>query len=171
MLSLINVTILSSCIVTLYGLTILVRSLIGNSPYSISFAGMNARSLFKTEQLQQILAKAQKSMIDQLFRNKQPSFAVHFIRMCRVVAGTTNRSHVRISRAFTVTVAAFGRRSSRKQTVLYLKTCQILLQQVVAGQYTKDLSPFGARVARTKRGLPRIIPRVIRSRIMIGDRL
>lgn len=110
-------------------------------------------------------------MIDQLFRNRQPSFARHFIKMIRVVAGVTNRSHIRISRSLTVFIQVLGRKSSRKQTVLYLKTSQILLQQVIAGQYTKDLSSFGVRVARTKRGLPRLIPRKIRTRILAGDTL
>jgi hypothetical protein len=56
-----------------------------------------------------------------------------------------------------------------KFLVIYLKACTSLLQQAIGGQRLTDLTPFGCRVARSRSGLPRIIPALHRARIRKGE--
>lgn len=51
-------------------------------------------------------------------------------------------------------------------TVRYIKTCSVMVQQAMAGHIEKDLTKIaGVRPARSKSGLPAIIPSVIRARM------
>jgi hypothetical protein len=56
-----------------------------------------------------------------------------------------------------------------KFLVIYLKACSSMLQQFVGGQRLYDLTPFGARVGRTRAGCPSIIPALHRARIRQGE--
>jgi hypothetical protein len=56
-----------------------------------------------------------------------------------------------------------------KGTTLYLKSCQVLLQQSIAGYKVSDITELKSRVKRTKAGLPRIIPAGVRKRIRQND--
>lgn len=56
-----------------------------------------------------------------------------------------------------------------KGTTLYLKSCQVLLQQSIAGYKVSDLAELKVRAKRTKAGMPRIIPSGVRRRIREGD--
>lgn len=53
--------------------------------------------------------------------------------------------------------------------VIYLKACLVLLQQAASGQKTHSAQALGCAVARTKAGLPRVIPAAMRKRIRSGD--
>lgn len=53
--------------------------------------------------------------------------------------------------------------------ILYTKSCNILLMQSAAGMKITSTQSLGVSVARTKSGLPRIIPRLSRQRIRDGD--
>jgi len=53
--------------------------------------------------------------------------------------------------------------------ILYLKGCATLLQQNVAGQRLTNAHLLGVSIGRTRRGLPRIIPRQQREKIRRGD--
>jgi hypothetical protein len=66
-------------------------------------------------------------------------------------------------------VAGFCFRCSRiashsglKGLTLYLKACQVLLQQVVGKNRVKDLSELKVRPARNRAGVPLIIPAGVR---------
>jgi hypothetical protein len=61
--------------------------------------------------------------------------------------------------------------SGMRFTVIYLKACFVLLQQSLGGQCLPDVGPFGARVSRTRGGLPRAIPSLHRERIRKGEKL
>jgi hypothetical protein len=55
-------------------------------------------------------------------------------------------------------------------TVKYLKTCSVMIQQSLAGHIEKDLSMIaGVRPSRSKNGLPAVIPSVIRNH-MVSDK-
>lgn len=56
-----------------------------------------------------------------------------------------------------------------KGATLYLKSCQVLLQQSVAGYKVQDITELKSRVSRTRAGMPRIIPAGVRKRIRQGD--
>jgi hypothetical protein len=56
-----------------------------------------------------------------------------------------------------------------KGATLHLKSCQVLLQQSIAGYKVSDLAELKRRVKRTRAGLPRIIPSGARRRIREGD--
>jgi hypothetical protein len=61
------------------------------------------------------------------------------------------------------------RTQGEKGAVLHLKSCQVLLQQSIAGYKVADLTELKRRVSRTKAGMPRIIPAGVRRRIREGD--
>lgn len=52
-----------------------------------------------------------------------------------------------------------------KGAVLYLKACQVLLQQAVGGYRVSDLSDLKMRPKRTRSGIPQVIPAGVRVRI------
>jgi hypothetical protein len=53
--------------------------------------------------------------------------------------------------------------------VKYLKACALVTQQVLAGQRLHDMGPLGARMGRSKAGLPRCLPVGVRHRLLQGD--
>lgn len=52
-----------------------------------------------------------------------------------------------------------------------LKAASVMLQQSLGGQRLETLNPLGVRIARTNRGLPRMIPRLHRAEIRKGSRV
>jgi hypothetical protein len=73
--------------------------------------------------------------------------------------------------AFAKNMYVMQRKSGYRFLVIYLKACHTLLQQSVCGQRLSDTGPFGARVSRTRRGLPTWIPVDYRKRIHNGDKM
>lgn len=61
------------------------------------------------------------------------------------------------------------RTQGEKGATLHLKSCQVLLQQSIAGYKVSDITELKSRVKRTKAGLPRMIPAGVRARIRKGD--
>jgi hypothetical protein len=59
----------------------------------------------------------------------------------------------------------------RKGLVVTLKSLQVALMQSIAKNPLKDLGLVGPRFSRTKGGLPRVIPKVDRERIRLGDKI
>jgi len=53
-----------------------------------------------------------------------------------------------------------------KGAVLYLKACQVLLQQSIGGYVVIDIGELNVRPKRTRSGIPRIIPAHVRSLIL-----
>jgi hypothetical protein len=54
--------------------------------------------------------------------------------------------------------------------VIYLKACFVLTQQSIGGHKARDSFPLGCGVARSRGGLPRLIPSLHRERIRNGDK-
>jgi hypothetical protein len=57
-----------------------------------------------------------------------------------------------------------------KGTVLYLKTCSVVLQQHLGDHHETDLTVFGPRISRNRGQLPRILPPVWRNYIRDGNK-
>lgn len=92
-------------------------------------------------------------------------------KMVILLRGNLTPSYVRIVIAFLREVVHLYRKSGVVFVVKYLKACQILLMQSVSE--SPDRAPgqaFGAAVARTRKGLPRIIPKAHRSLIRSGSK-
>jgi len=73
--------------------------------------------------------------------------------------------------AFSRHAYVMRKKSGFRFLVIYLKACHTLLQQNVCGQRLSDTGPFGARVSRSKGGLPSWIPVQFRQRIRKGDKM
>lgn len=90
----------------------------------------------------------------------------------RIIVLLGQRVNLSVVRVVIHTLALFHnivKKGGIKFLVIYLKACSSLLQQVIGGQRLADLTPFGARVGRTHRGIPSIIPVLHRRRIVQGD--
>lgn len=94
----------------------------------------------------------------------------HVLRMCVLLGQRVNLSVVKVVISTLATFHRLQKKSGMTFLVIYLKACSTILQQVIGKQHLRDLSPFGARVARTHSGLPSIIPALHRARIRRGDR-
>jgi len=92
-----------------------------------------------------------------------------FLRATRWVRGNLTSSYVRICVSFIRTLLPLAKRSGVKYVVLYLKVCNMLLMQYVAGQVPVNPRTLGLAVSQTQSGLPRIIPRVHRQFIIEGS--
>nr|QDH89122.1 MAG: RNA-dependent RNA polymerase [Mitovirus sp.] len=93
---------------------------------------------------------------------------VHVLGCISLLGRRVNLSVVKV---VITTLAAYHRlykHGGIKYLVIYLKACLSMLQQAVGGQRLHDLTPFGARVGRSHRGIPSIIPALHRARIRSG---
>lgn len=66
-------------------------------------------------------------------------------------------------------VVRLQRRSGWQFVVVYLKGCSVLLQQAAGGQMIDNTRDLKAAISRTRSGIPRVIPRVMRLAIRSGD--
>jgi len=115
----------------------------------------------------------QKALLTELLPIKGGLALVKFylviFGLCYAKAPT--KSNVKVLKAFCRFLYTCNRNSGTEFLILYLKTCSVLLQQYCARQ--KSVTPSRAiakvGVAVTRRGLPRIIPRVQRRLIRRGD--
>jgi hypothetical protein len=88
-----------------------------------------------------------------------------------VIGLKRNLSLIKVTITYLAYVHALYKGGSTRFVVVYLKACHTLLQQHLGGQRLSDTGPFGARVSRTRGGLPRVIPVLHRKRIQSGDLL
>lgn len=58
----------------------------------------------------------------------------------------------------------------RSGLCIYTKNCYVLTMQTIAGMKVKSVHPLGGTPGRSRSGLPQIIPRVHRIRILQGDK-
>jgi len=92
-----------------------------------------------------------------------------FLRTVVLVAGTLSVSRVKIIFGFSKTVYRLHKHLGSKGLAMYLKTCFVLLQQAIGGMIDTAPWKIGMNVARTRRGIPRIIDRRDRQLINLGD--
>lgn len=83
--------------------------------------------------------------------------------------GGLTRGYVGITFQFAKRVVALQRHGSWTYVVRYLKACSVLLQQASNGQRITAVQELGVAVARTRRGLPRIVHPLSRKRIRGGS--
>jgi len=88
-----------------------------------------------------------------------------FIRIGYSVVGV-NKSYVRVYKEYAFFVYKLYAKGGLKYVVIYLKACSVLLQQAAGGQRLSSTQLLGAAVARTKSGIPRVIPILHRRRIL-----
>jgi len=70
----------------------------------------------------------------------------------------SSKSVVKQVAGFVFYVSKMARHSGLKGVVIYLKACQVLLQQSIGGYRVLDLSELKVRPRRNRRGVPLIIP-------------
>jgi len=120
-----------------------------------------------------LLLKKQKELISGLACVKSGlglvSWLLKVLRLVKAEAPT--KSEVKVVKHFCREVYLLAKGSKLPFTILYLKTCSILLQQYVA-KHTERASSRkigGVAVSVTRTGLPRIIPKLQRVLIRKGD--
>lgn len=79
-------------------------------------------------------------------------------------------SHVADIYSFLRFCSRLAKRSGVKYLVLYLKASQVLLQQAIGGYKLPDTRSLKVAVARSRSGLPVLIPSEARRRIRLGSR-
>lgn len=85
--------------------------------------------------------------------------------------GRRTASIVRVSVFIFRRFHAIAAKGGVKFLVLYLKACHVLVMQSAAGMKIPATQSLGVAVSRTKKGVPRILPSLLRERILAGDKL
>jgi hypothetical protein len=75
----------------------------------------------------------------------------------------------RVNLYFVVRCQHIARTNNIRFLVKYLKACHVLVMQSAAGMKIPSSQSLGVAVARTKGGIPRIVPALLRERIRGGD--
>jgi len=94
---------------------------------------------------------------------------IHLIRQMYLTGGAPTKAGITAIGGFLRSINLLKRNMGIPGTVMYLKGCSVLLQQVSAGYRIPDTSPLGLRIKRTKSGLPALVPRPYRKAILQGD--
>jgi hypothetical protein len=105
----------------------------------------------------------------QLVVKRERALVGALVRVSRLWLGDLNRTWILSIISFTRFCLRLRAARGSKGLAIYLKTCSLLLMKVVAGETVGDLSPYGCRVSRTGRGVPRIIPKMHRDGVIFGD--
>jgi len=123
----------------------------------------------RIETLEQVIAKKIKTINGLVTRNGGRGLINILLEYIRGVRPRASKSVVKQVVCFVFSIAKIYKHSKLKGVVIYLKACQVLLQQSVGGFRVSDLSELKVRPKRTRSGLPRIIPAGAR-RLIIRDR-
>lgn len=122
---------------------------------------------------QDLMSKQRSSLSGRIPKNGGRAMIGWGLLLYRLIAAKApSKSIVKILRTFAFECFRISRGSGLGHLVKYLKTCSILLQQYVAkNDATYDSRKVGGvAVSCTRKGLPRIIPRLQRRLIRKGDR-
>lgn len=95
--------------------------------------------------------------------------AVAFSRLLPLVFGKVSVSKIKVVWNFARFCVKMHRTRGPKGLALYLKACCVIIQQVAGSMRVKSPWVLGANVARTKSGIPRLIPHGHRQSILAGD--
>lgn len=112
--------------------------------------------------LQVIIAKKIKAFNGLIFRNKGRGLIGLMLKLVRGVRPRASKSVVKQVAGFSFRCYRIAHYSGLKGLVLYLKACQVLLQQCVGGYRVVDLSELKVRPKRNRSGVPLIIPAGVR---------
>jgi len=91
------------------------------------------------------------------------------LRAVPLVFGQLSASLVKVVWGYAKNVRRILRGSGTRGLAIYLKTCYLVTQQVAGGQVVASPWALGGNVARTRKGLPRIINPQHRTSILKGD--
>jgi hypothetical protein len=112
--------------------------------------------------LEKVINAKLKTINGLVFRNKGRGLITTLLCICRGVRPRSSKSVVKQVSGFSFRCYRIASHSGLKGLVLYLKACQVLLQQVVGGYRVLDLSELKVRPARNRAGVPLIIPAGVR---------
>nr|QOX06058.1 RNA-dependent RNA polymerase [Lentinula edodes mitovirus 1] len=93
------------------------------------------------------------------------------LRSILPMGGHISRNWARLVVSFAHSLNLLIKQQGKPGVVKYLKVCSVITQQVAAGYTIPDLTPIGHKVARSKSGLPRLIPSYHRKMILSGNKL
>nr|QDH86591.1 MAG: RNA-dependent RNA polymerase [Mitovirus sp.] len=94
----------------------------------------------------------------------------HVLRLCGALGRRNNIGVVKVILTYLAFLHRLQKRNGLTYMVKFMKSAQVLMMQSLGGQRLYNLNPLGPRLARTKGGLPRVIPALHRVRIRCGDR-
>lgn len=115
--------------------------------------------------LEKVINSKLKTINGLVFRNKGRGLISTLLNICRGVRPRSSKSVVKQVSGFSFRCYRIAKHSGLKGLVLYLKACQVLLQQVVGGYRVLDLSELKVRPSRNRAGVPLIIPAGVRVKI------
>jgi len=95
--------------------------------------------------------------------------AVAFARLLPLIFGKVSVSKIKVVWHFARFCSKMYRNRGPKGLALYLKACAVIVQQVAGGMQVTSPWVLGANVARTKSGIPRLVPHGHRQSILAGD--
>lgn len=110
-----------------------------------------------------------KSMDWSLGVKTESKLAGMALRLIPLVFGHLTKGYVKVTWGFARNAAKMYKKVGYKGLAIYLKACYLLLQHVAGGQIDASPFVFGCNVARTRRGIPRIINLNHRRLIAAGD--
>lgn len=91
------------------------------------------------------------------------------VRSAPLIVGSSSVSWVKAAFCFARFVRVTIIHQGHRGLAIYLKTANVMLMRSVAGKGLSNSRSIGGAVARTKSGLPRVIPAGMRQRIKNGD--
>jgi len=94
----------------------------------------------------------------------------HVLRLVGALGRRNNLGVVKVILTYLAFLHRLQKRNGLTYMVKFMKSAQVLMMQSLGGQRLYNLNPLGPRLARTKAGLPRVIPALHRVRIRAGDR-
>jgi len=112
--------------------------------------------------LQSLITSKLKSINGLVFRNKGRGLIGLMLKLVRGIRPRASKSVVKQISGFSFRCYRIASHSGLKGLVIYLKACQVLLQQSVGGYVVLDLSELKVRPKRNRSGVPLIIPAGIR---------
>lgn len=94
----------------------------------------------------------------------------HVLRLVGALGRRNNLGVVKVIITYLAFLHRLQKRNGLTYMVKFMKAAQVLLMQSLGGQRLYNLNPLGPRLARTKAGLPRVIPALHRVSLRRGDR-
>jgi len=128
-----------------------------------SFRTDEVKERIKT--LASLITSKLKTINGLVLRNKGRGLIGLMLKLVRGVRPRSSKSVVKQVSGFCFRCYRIASHSGLKGLVIYLKACQVLLQQSVGGYRVLDLSELKVRPSRNRAGVPLIIPAGVRARI------
>jgi hypothetical protein len=115
-----------------------------------------------TKTLEEVIASKIKALNGLITRNGGRGLLGQLLKFVRGVRSQASKSVVRQVASFSFMVFRLVKHSGSKGAVMYLKACQVLLQQSVGGYRVLDLGELKVRPKRNRAGVPLVIPAGVR---------